>query len=219
MAKKKTPNESLLVEGVTKSVVNQKSKKAPTKRVHTEFSHELIDKIAAELAEDKSFSEIAKLDWAPGYSTMMRWQASIPEVRHKWMAAKSSNLEDRKKDRIQSLLNVDLTRLAMDIMNNPKLETLTLAMKDKLFKARVDHIYKEIDYIYKELAIEFPEKYGSRSFQNINLTEENKNKSLPELEKNLKELLDEIQKDYSYLTTGTKGAVVSHKPETKKGSH
>lgn len=162
-----------------------------------EYSKELVDKIACKLSEDMSLKEISKYcDWSPSYQTLIKWALHDTYASHKFREAETLHLEFRKKQLIKELNHTDLNAIARECHDEP----IDKAIKAQLFKAKVDHINKQIELAYKELEIELPKKYGKKLQQDLNITENVANLSLPELRDQL-ERVQQIIKDRKDVLT------------------
>lgn len=165
--------------------------KVSTRKPRIEYSKELVDKVAAKLSEDYSLKEISKYyDWAPSYQTLIKWALHDTYASHKFREAETLHLEFRKKQLIKELNHTDLNAIARECNDEP----IDKLIKSQLFKAKVDHVNRQIELAYKELEIELPKKYGKKLQQDLNITENVANLSLPELRDQL-ERVQQIIKD------------------------
>lgn len=181
----------------------------PVTRKRIKYSPELADKVAEKIASGYTLQEIAnKYDWAPKYSTLVKYRTQYPYCANKFEMARTEGLESRKRDEIDNLYRSNLDAIATDCALLP----MPNAMQTVLFKAKVDFIYKRIEYAMRELEIELPDKYGKWAKAPEDLNSKLKTKSLPELQNFMLELL-ETHKDI--LTMPEPGTIVPNDEESK----
>jgi hypothetical protein len=166
-----------------------KEKASSPRNKSVTYSKALVDRIADKLSDDMSLREVCKAyTWAPDYSTARRWEYTDDYAKRQFRDGRTSLLEAKRKDRLTELRHADLTAIATECSN---MEHLSPSMKESLFKAKINHLYKEQEAIYKELEKELPKKYGIKIQQDVNFNDETKDKSKVEIEVLLKAFLQD----------------------------
>jgi hypothetical protein len=121
-----------------------------------QYDDDLADRICAEIAQDKTFSQIERMPGFPRAQTMRNWLATRPEFAKKTFIAATVNKDAVQREKIQALLEQTPEELAKKYVA----EGMPPFMVKTLISAQANHNYKTIDYIIEFLKYDNPEKYS-----------------------------------------------------------